>query len=115
MKKVKYIMVAVLCACLLTAFCQSYKQSYKTEKAGAYFSSYYNMGGGHWVMKNIDSGKYIKLEDGSLWEIYGADMIYTMLWLTMEDITVAESDNPFYPYKLINSDSGDAADAKLIS
>jgi len=28
--------------------------------------TYINAGGGHWVSKNIDHGKYIKLEDGSL-------------------------------------------------
>lgn len=76
---------------------------------------YIGLGSGHWVSKKIDSGKYIKLEDGSLWEISSIDKIYTMLWLTTENITVVESKNPLYPYNLINTDSKDAAEAKLIS
>lgn len=57
----------------------------------------------------------IKLEDGSLWEISPVDRVNTALWLATEEITVVESDNSIYPYKLINTDSGDTAGAKLIS
>ena len=77
--------------------------------------TYAGVGGGHWVSKKIDGGRFIKLEDGSLWEISSIDRINTMLWLVTEEITVIESGNPLYPYKLINSDSGDTAEAKLIS
>jgi len=76
---------------------------------------YSGVGSGHWVSENIDGGRIIKLEDGSLWEISPIDRIDTMLWLPTEDITVVESDNPLYPYKLINTDAGDAVEAKLIS
>ena len=77
--------------------------------------TYASVGGGHWMSKKIDGGRFIKLEDGSLWEISSIDRINTMLWLVTEEITVIESSNPLYPYKLINNDSGDTAEAKLIS
>jgi len=86
------------------------------QKATASTSqTYAGVGGGHWVSKKIDGGKFLKLEDGSLWEISPIDRINTSLWLITEEIIVIESGNPLYPYKLINSDSGNAAEAKLIS
>ena len=76
--------------------------------------NYYGEGTGHWVLENIDSSKFIKLEDGSLWEISSLDKIEAMLWLVTEEITVVESNNPLYSYKLINTDTGESAEAKLI-
>lgn len=55
------------------------------------------------------------VEDGSIWEVSSISRVDTMLWLPTDDITVVESDNPLYPYKLINNDSGDVAEARLIS
>ena len=76
--------------------------------------TYFNTGGRHWVSKNIDSGKFIKLEDGSLWEISPIDKINSMLWLPISNITVIESKNPYYPYTLINTDEGTKVEAKLL-
>lgn len=81
---------------------------------GVFSKRYAGLGSGHWISKNID-GKYITLEDGSLWEISSFDQINTCLWLTTDDITVVENDNPFYPYLLINTDEGEKAEAKLVS
>lgn len=75
--------------------------------------TYFAVGSGHWVSKNYE-GKYIELEDGSLWEISDLDQIDTQLWLDMDDIVVVESSNPFYPYLLINTDDKTKAEAKLI-
>ncbi len=75
---------------------------------------YAGIGGGHWVGEKIDSGKMIKLEDGSLWEISAMSRIDTMLWLPTESITVTEGDTPGYPYMLVNTDSGESAAAKLL-
>ncbi|MCK4329072.1 hypothetical protein KAX02_04450 [candidate division WOR-3 bacterium] len=77
--------------------------------------TYWGVGNTHWVSEKIDRGDFIQLEDGSLWEISPIDRINTMLWLSFEDIVVIESNNPHYPYKLINTDSEDTAEAKLIS
>jgi len=77
--------------------------------------TYLFTGGGHWVNKIIDSGNFVKLEDNSLWQVNPIDRINCSLWLYTEDITVVESQNPYYPYLLINIDDGEKVEAKLIS
>ena len=74
--------------------------------------THFKTGGGHWISKNIDSGAFIKLEDGSLWEISPIDKINSMLWLPISNITIIESKNPLYPYLLVNDD-GTKVEAKL--
>lgn len=88
-------------------------------KAGAKASGatiYPGVGGGHWVQKNIDSGTYMTLEDGSLWKIDPLDKIDAMLWLPISDITVTESSSgsPGYDYLLINTDDDEKAHAKYM-
>ena len=75
---------------------------------------YVGIGEGHWINKVEGDGKYVHLEDGSVWEISPLDRIDTMLWLPVTDITVAEGDDPNYPYRLTNTDDNEAVDAKLI-
>lgn len=82
---------------------------------GALSGHYSGMSGRHRVSKNIDGGKFIKLEDGSLWEISPIFISFIRFWLVTQEIIVIENDNPLYPYKLINSDSNDWAEAKFIS
>lgn len=65
-------------------------------------SMHASVGKGHWVKEVIDDGAMILLEDSSLWEISALERTETMLWLALDDITVIESDDPVYPYKLIN-------------
>ncbi|MEK7449083.1 MAG: hypothetical protein AAB019_06325 [Planctomycetota bacterium] len=77
--------------------------------------TYYNLGKGHWVSKTIDFGKFIQLEDKSLWEISFLDKINTCLWLPIDSITVIENNNTLYPYRIINTSSKESAEAKLIS
>jgi hypothetical protein len=63
---------------------------------------------GHWVSDNIDDGRYIKLDDGSLWEVNGADTVDSSLWLDMDDITVCSR-------KLINTDDKTSIEARRIN
>jgi hypothetical protein len=66
----------------------------------------------HWIEETVDDGQYLMFEDRSLWEISPLDRIVTILWLAMTDIIVVEGDDPIYPYLLINTDDGEAADAR---
>lgn len=77
---------------------------------------YAGVGGGHWLKKNIDSGTYMVLEDGTLWAIDPFDKIDAMLWLPISNITVIESSSgsPGYDYLLINTDDGEKAHAKYM-
>ena len=77
---------------------------------------YYPTGSGHWIETNVDSGHFIALEDGSLWEIDPLDRVDAMLWLPISDITILESDDgsPGYNYLLVNTDDGEKAHAKPV-
>jgi hypothetical protein len=72
-------------------------------------------GGGHWIKSVIERGQTIQLENGSLWQINPLNKVDAILWMSMEQITVVESGNALYPYKLVNTSSKSAAEAKLIS
>ncbi len=67
------------------------------------------------MKERFDSGNSIQLEDDSLWQINPIDRIMCSLWLCEEEIVVAESQNPGYPYFLINTDDEERVEAKLIS
>jgi len=93
--------------------------AHSTASAGSKASGatvYPRVGGGHWIQKNIDSGTYMTLEDGSLWQFDPLDKIDAMLWLPVTEITVTESSSgsPGYDYLLINTDDGEKAHAKYI-
>jgi len=82
---------------------------------GSNSTVYSGLGPGHWIMKKMDFGQYIQLEDGSLWEISSMDKYKTSIWLKLNNITVIESKNALYPYILVNTDQGETAEAKLVS
>lgn len=79
------------------------------------YSAYAGVGSGHWVSEVMDDGRLVKLEDDSLWEVAPLDRINTALWLGTTQITVLDGDDPLYPYKLVNTDDGEVANAKLVS
>lgn len=78
--------------------------------------TYAGVGIGHWVKKNVDSGTYMILEDGSFWKIDPIVKIEAMLWLPVSEITVLKSKrgSPGYNYLLINIDDGEQAHAKYM-
>ncbi|MBX5496674.1 MAG: hypothetical protein IRZ15_15170 [Bryobacteraceae bacterium] len=55
---------------------------------------------GHWIDSVTGSGKLVKLEDGSIWEVDGVDSINSMLWLPTEEILICGQ-------TLINVDNGE--------
>jgi len=66
-----------------------------TGLAGALSNSpmYAGVGGGHWIKKNVESGKLIILEDGSIWQIDPYDKITASLWLPITEIVVLDSES----------------------
>ncbi|MHC4354651.1 MAG: hypothetical protein ACYTE3_12130 [Planctomycetota bacterium] len=76
---------------------------------------YFFTGGGHWLKERLDSDNSVRLEDDSLWQVNPVDRITCSLWLCTEGIIVAESQNPDYPYALINTDDQGKVEARLIS
>jgi hypothetical protein len=62
---------------------------------------------GHWIDSVMDDGTYIKLEDGSLWEVDAADTVDSALWLPTTEIVACHG-------KLINTDDSETVEAQRI-
>jgi hypothetical protein len=76
---------------------------------------YASTGSGHCVKKRIGSGRFVLLEDHSLWGISPVDSTNSRVWFSSEQIVVTNNANPRYPYRLINTDTSDTAQARLIA
>ena len=74
------------------------------------------IGGGHWIKENIDRGRLILLEDGSLWEVDRLERLDASLWLRTSSVHVAESSDgsPGFDYLLVNTDDREAVHAKYM-
>ena len=76
---------------------------------------YYDTGSGHWVSEVSGGGRYVTLEDGSVWEVEPLGRIDTGLWLLVDDITVTDNGSTTgYPYQLINTSEGEVVDARYL-
>jgi hypothetical protein len=73
------------------------------------------IGDGHWIDSISDDGSVITLEDGSVWLVSPVDTVDTSIWLDVDNITVAHSHDPLYPYLLINTDEGETAHARFLT
>lgn len=72
-----------------------------------------NMREKHAVLsENLRSGRYIRLSDGTLWEVSPNDTTISQGWITPVEIIVTQSTNSAYPYKLTNSLSGSSVSAR---
>ncbi|MBF0279643.1 MAG: hypothetical protein HQM13_17725 [SAR324 cluster bacterium] len=70
--------------------------------------------GAHWIMEKLEGGRFIKLEDDSLWEISSYGRSNSQLWLPYEEVFILETDDDEYPYQIMNKINEDTASAKLI-
>jgi len=66
------------------------------------------------VNEIIQGGKYLKLSDGSYWEIEPDAVPLTGSWLLAPTITITKSPDPAYPYHLTNTTSNTTVLAKKI-
>jgi hypothetical protein len=76
---------------------------------------YPNVGQETWITGVMDSGEFVQLADRTLWQVSPLDRINTTLWLATTGIVVVEGSDPTYPYKLINRDDNETANAKLMA
>ncbi len=58
------------------------------------------------LQENLNNGTYIRLANGTLWNIRPADVNIAQGWITAVDILISQSGDPTYPYKLTNSLTG---------
>ena len=62
---------------------------------------------GHWLESVNDDGSIIKLENGSIWEVNGADTVDSSLWFPPSNIIVCDG-------KLINTDDKETVEVTQI-
>jgi len=70
---------------------------------------------GHWISQVLSNGKYLVLEDNSLWEIDSIDTIDTALWLPISNVVIVEKAyQGFVFYDIINTDDSEKASATFL-
>jgi hypothetical protein len=67
-----------------------------------------------YLSENLNDGKRIRLSDGSLYEVAPSDVRYSALWLTPFPLKIVNSNDPAYPYKLVNTNTGFGVKARQI-
>ena len=58
------------------------------------------------LSENLMKSQYLRLSDGTLWNVRPEDVPIAQSWITPVQIVVSQSTNPFFPYKLTNQVSG---------
>jgi hypothetical protein len=75
---------------------------------------YPGIGSGHWISNKTLDGSVITLEDGSKWLVSPVERYEVVIWLVVDDVTVLDGSDVFYPYRLVNTDESEVVDAKFI-
>jgi len=58
------------------------------------------------LSENLMNSQYLRLSDGTLWNVRPEDVPIAQAWITPVPIVVSKSSNPFFPFKLTNKVSG---------
>lgn len=66
------------------------------------------------LSENLYSGSYLKLTDGSNWNVRPEDTPISQGWISEVEIIIAPSDDPDYPFTLTNSVSRSSILAKKV-
>ena len=64
------------------------------------------------VNESLNNGQFIRLSDGTLWEIHPGDRSITQSWISAVAINVVPSNDPNYPFRLTNSLTGSSVLAR---
>ena len=77
--------------------------------------AYSALGGGHLVRAVTEDGRFVTLEDGSVWEIDSSAQFKTIEWRQQANITVRTAPGkPGFDYELINTEDDEGAQAKYV-
>lgn len=76
---------------------------------------YPSLGPGHFIKENRENGRFIVIEDKSVWEVPAADRYRTAEWGELEGIALrfAEGDPP-YDYEMTNLDRDEGVAAHWV-
>ena len=75
----------------------------------------YEVGSKYALESILESGRYIQLEDESIWEVNTDEKKDLNVWEKGEQIILLESQNKTYPYKMLNIESDESVEVKLLS
>jgi hypothetical protein len=77
---------------------------------------YAALGGGHLLRAVTDEGRYVTLEDGSVWEIEPSVRFQTAEWQPQAPITVRTTRGmDGYMYEIVNTQDDEGAMAKYVA
>ena len=68
-----------------------------------------------YLSMNIGQGSKIQLSDGTVYDINPEDRIYSSYWITPVPISLSKSDDPNYPVKITNANTGSSVKGKQTS
>jgi hypothetical protein len=78
--------------------------------------AYAAFGGGHLLRSVSDEGRYVTLEDGSVWEIEPSVRFQTAEWQPQAPITVRTGrGEDGYTYEIVNTQDDEGAMAKYVA
>lgn len=63
---------------------------------------------------NINNGKKLQLSDESIWEIAPSDIPTSAVWITPFPVKIVPSDDPDYPFLIVNINTGISVKAKKV-
>lgn len=75
----------------------------------------YDLGTTLSIKSVIESGKYVQMADGSLWEVNPSDSADAEEWSADDEVLLYESTSAVYKYKLFNFDKDISVEARLVS
>jgi len=109
--------VALVASLILGGGCAAkQKRALEPARRPAAEAAYTALGGGHFIRSVSDDGRYVTLEDGSVWEIEPSVRFQTVDWQLQAAVTVrrANADGPF-TYELDNTQDDEGALARYVS
>jgi hypothetical protein len=84
--------------------------------APAQTSEYTGLGGGHLLQSVSEDGRYVTLEDGSVWEIEPGVRFQTAEWQPQAPISVRTGRGMgAYSYEIVNTQDDEGAMARFVS
>jgi hypothetical protein len=113
----KTIALTLIVACLWAGCAPAHPPAaVSAPAASAKTAAYTGLGGGHLLRTVSDDGRYVTLEDGSVWEIEPGVRFQTMDWQPQAPITVRTTRGmDGYDYEIVNTQDDEGAMAKFVS
>ena len=112
----KIVALTLITAWLWTGCVRARPPAVSTAAASVQTPEYTGLGGGHLLRSVSEDGRYVTLEDGSVWEIEPGVRFQTMDWQPQAPLTVRTT-RPMdgYTYEIVNTQDDEGAMAKFVS